>query len=61
MLGADILIHTKRWGSAGCVNVENEEMSYLYNEDLVTENDKEIIPLIIYDEEVVAPPMGQLF
>ena len=61
MLGADILIHTKNYGSAGCVNLENEDMSYLYNEDLVTENDKEIIPLIIYDEDIVAPPLGQLF
>ena len=60
-LGADILIHTKRWGSAGCFNIDNEEMSFLYNEDLVTENDKEIIPLVIYDEDTVAPPEGQLF
>jgi hypothetical protein len=61
MLGADILIHTKKYGSAGCVNLENEDMSYLYSQDLVTENDKEIIPLIIYDEDTVAPPLGQLF
>jgi hypothetical protein len=61
MLGADILIHTQRWGSLGCVEVENEAMSKLYNEDLVTVNDKEIIPLVIYDENVVAPPVGQLF
>ncbi len=61
MLGADILIHTVRWGSLGCVNIENEAMSFLYNKDLVTENDKEIIPLVIYDENVIAPPEGQLF
>jgi hypothetical protein len=61
MLGADILIHTQRWGSLGCVNIENEAMSFLYNNDLVTENDKEIIPFIIYDENVEAPPIGKLF
>jgi hypothetical protein len=61
MLGADILIHTVRWGSLGCFNIENEAMSSLYLEDLVTENDQEIIPLVIYDENVVAPPEGQLF
>ncbi len=60
MLGADIVLHTKRWGSAGCLNIENEAMSSLYHEDLVTENDQEIIPFVIYDEDVVAPPIGQL-
>jgi hypothetical protein len=61
MLGADILIHTARKGSLGCFNIENEAMSSLYHEDLVTENDQEIIPFVIYDEDVVAPPTGQLF
>lgn len=61
MLGADIVIHTKVKGSLGCINIENEEMARFYNEDLVTENDKEIIPLIIYDEDVVAPWVGQIF
>ena len=35
-------------------------MSFLYHEDLVTENDQEIIPFIIYDEDVVAPPTGRI-
>lgn len=35
-------------------------MSRLYHEDLVTENDQEIIPFVIYDEDVQAPPIGQL-
>lgn len=61
MLGADILIHTQRKGSLGCINIENELMGQFYNEDLVSENDKEIIPFVIYDEDVVAPPEGQLF
>ena len=61
MLGADILIHTKAKGSLGCINIENEKMSDFYNKDIATENDKEIIPFIIYDEDVVAPPTGQLF
>ncbi|MBI5421626.1 hypothetical protein HZA44_00630 [Candidatus Peregrinibacteria bacterium] len=61
MLGADILIHTKNKGSLGCINIENELMGQFYNEDLVTENDKELIPFVIYDEGVVAPPEGQLF
>jgi len=61
MLGADILIHTARRGSLGCFNIENEAMSSLYHNDLVTENDQEIIPFVIYDEGVVAPPTGELF
>lgn len=61
MLGADILIHTKAKGSLGCINIENEEMSYFYNQDITTENDKEIIPFVIYDEDAAAPPVGQLF
>jgi hypothetical protein len=61
MLGADILIHTARWGSLGCIMVENEAMNFLYHEDLPTENDREIIPLVVYDENVIAPPIGQLF
>jgi hypothetical protein len=61
MLGADIVIHTARKGSLGCVNIENEAMSEFYHEDLVTENDREIIPLVIYDEDVVAPSEGELF
>lgn len=60
-MGADIVLHTKRWGSRGCITVENEMMSQLYHEDLVTENDKEIIPFVIYDENVIAPPIGKLF
>jgi len=61
MLGADILIHTKAKGSLGCINIENEEMSNFYHNDIMTENNKEIIPFVIYDEDVVAPPTGQLF
>jgi|GEM_PF-3471871 len=61
MLGADIVLHTGRKGSLGCLNIENEGMSSLYLEDLVTENDREIIPFVIYDENVEAPPEGQLF
>jgi hypothetical protein len=60
-MGADILIHTERWGSRGCINVENEEMGKLYHYDLNTEEDREIIPLIIYDEGVKAPKVGELF
>ncbi|MBU0577277.1 hypothetical protein KKF73_01780 [Patescibacteria group bacterium] len=59
-LGADIVLHTKRKGSSGCINIENEAMSYLYHQDLATELDREIIPLVIYDEDVIAPPVGQL-
>jgi len=61
MLGADIVIHTQLKGSLGCLNIANEEMYRLYNEDLVSENDTEIIPLVIYDEDVTAPAVGQLF
>jgi len=61
MLGADIVIHTKRKGSLGCINIENEAMSRFYHEDIVTENDKEIIPFVTYDEDVIAPPIGKLF
>lgn len=60
-MGADIVLHTKNKGSAGCINIENEAMSFFYHDDVVTENDKEIIPLIIYDEDVAAPPIGELF
>ena len=60
-MGANIVLHTKRKGSRGCINIPNEAMSRLYHEDLVTENDKEIIPFVIYDEDVIAPPIGQLF
>lgn len=60
-VGADIVLHTARKGSRGCIMIENEAMSRMYHEDLVTENDKELIPLIIYDEDVIAPPIGQLF
>ena len=60
-MGAYIVLHTKRKGSRGCLNIENEAMSYLYHEDLVTEPDREIIPLIIYDEDMIAPPVGELF
>ena len=59
-MGADIVLHTKRRGSRGCIMIPNEEMSHLYNHDLVTENDTEIIPLVIYDENATAPPVGQL-
>ena len=59
-MGADIVLHTKRKGSRGCINIENEAMSYLYHKDLVTELDREIIPLVIYDEDVIAPPIGKL-
>ena len=61
MLGADIVLHTARRGSRGCLNIENEAMASLYFEDLVTQNDQEIIPFVIYDEGVVAPPEGELF
>jgi hypothetical protein len=61
MLGADIVIHTARKGSRGCIILENSEMGKLYREDLQTENDKELIPFIIYDEDRVAPPEGTLF
>ena len=60
-MGANIVLHTKRKGSRGCINVENEAMSRFYHEDVVTENDKEIIPFVIYDEDVIAPPIGELF
>lgn len=60
-VGADIVLHTAKRGSRGCIMVENEAMSRLYHEDLVTENDQEIIPFVIYDEDVVAPPIGELF
>lgn len=60
-MGADIVLHTAKKGSRGCITVENEAMSMMYHEDLVTENDKEIIPFIIYDEDVEAPPIGELF
>ncbi len=59
-MGADIVLHTQKKGSRGCIMVENEMMSYLYNHDLITVNDREIIPFVIYDEDVVAPPIGQL-
>ncbi len=59
-MGADIVLHTKRKGSRGCINIENEAMGYLYHEDVVSELNTEIIPLVIYDEDVVAPPIGQL-
>lgn len=61
MLGADIVIHTARKGSRGCIILEHSEMAKLYRSDMPTENDKEIIPLIIYDEDRVAPPEGTLF
>ncbi len=60
-VGANIVLHTARKGSRGCIMVPNEAMSQLYHEDLVTENDQEIIPFVIYDEWVEAPPIGQLF
>jgi hypothetical protein len=60
-MGANIVLHTKRRGSRGCITIQNERMSFLYNEDLVTENDKEIIPFVIYDEDVIAPAIGELF
>lgn len=60
-LGADLVIHTDVWGSLGCIILKNDEMADLFLRDLVTENDKEIIPLVIYDENVVAPAEGQLF
>jgi len=59
-MGADIVLHTKRKGSRGCLNIENEQMSFFYHKDVVTENDKEIIPFVIYDEDIIAPPIGQL-
>lgn len=60
-LGADLVIHTDVWGSLGCIIMKNDQMANLYLKDLVTVNDKEIIPLIVYDENVVAPSEGQLF
>lgn len=59
-VGADIVLHTARKGSRGCIMVENEAMSRMYHEDLATENDQEIIPFVIYDEGVETPPIGQL-
>ena len=59
-MGANIVLHTKRKGSRGCIMIPNEAMSDLYHKDLVTENDTEIIPFIIYDEDVIAPPAGVL-
>ena len=50
----------ERYQTCRCIMVPNEAMSRLYHEDLVTENDQEIIPFIIYDEDVIAPPIGQL-
>ncbi len=61
LMGADIVIHTARKGSRGCIDVENEAMGVLYYDDLNAENDREIIPLVIYDENVQAPPTGDLF
>ncbi|MFH0821054.1 MAG: hypothetical protein V1908_04755 [Candidatus Peregrinibacteria bacterium] len=61
LMGADILIHTARKGSRGCINVENEQMSMLYYDDLAAENDHEIIPLVIYDENVETPSIGEFF
>ena len=61
LMGADILIHTAQKGSRGCINVDNEAMSFLYHNDLNALNEREIIPLVIYDEDVEAPPMGNLF
>lgn len=60
-LGADLVIHTDIWGSLGCIIMKNDQMANLYLKDLVTVNDKEIIPLIVYDENVVAPTEGELF
>lgn len=60
-MGADILIHTGAKGSLGCINVANEAMAFLYEKDLVSANDREIIPLIIYDEDNEAPSTGELF
>lgn len=60
-LGADLVIHTDVWGSLGCIIMKNDDMAKLYLKDIVTENNKEIIPLVIYDENVVAPAEGQLF
>lgn len=61
ILGADIVVHTDAWGTLGCIIMPSGDMHKLYHEDLVTENDKEIIPFIIYDEGVTAPKEGQLF
>lgn len=59
-MGANIVLHTKAKGSSGCINIENEAMSRLYHEDMATELDHELIPLVIYDEDVIAPKIGQL-
>ncbi len=59
-LGADILIHTEKHGSLGCILVDHAEMYDLFFEDLVSESNKEIIPFIIYDEDMVPTPEGQL-
>lgn len=61
MLGADIVIHTARKGSLGCIILENEEMSEMYHNDVVTKNNREVVPFIIYDEGVEAPVEGELF
>jgi len=61
LMGADILIHTKNKGSLGCIMVENEEMNYMYHEDLPTLSNTEIIPMVIYDEDMEAPQVGKLF
>ena len=60
-LGADIVLHTAKRGSRGCIIVDNEEMSYMYHNDLVSDLNTEIIPLVIYDEDIIAPPTGRLF
>lgn len=59
-LGADIVLHTASKGSRGCVIVENEMMSHIYQNDLTSKHDTELIPFVIYDEDVIAPPLGQL-
>ncbi len=61
MLGADIVIHTAKKGTIGCIILENELMSDLYYRDLVTKNNTEIIPFIIYDEGMKASVEGKLF
>jgi hypothetical protein len=59
-MGADIVLHTKRKGSRGCLNIKNDRMSHFYHTDMVTENDRELIPFVIYDEGQKAPVIGSL-
>jgi hypothetical protein len=60
-MGGDIVLHTARKGSLGCINIENDAMSRFFHEDVTSREDYEIVPLVIYDEGVEAPELGKLF